>query len=189
MAHAAIPLAFRNVEPDLRHGYCRCGCGSLAPVPKHSDISKGWVGGVPLPYRNGHTQRKLKRYDIDPATGCWNWLVMLNPAGYASTRINGKTQRVHKLLYEIINGPVPKGLELDHTCRNRRCINPDHLEPVTHAVNMQRGKITKLTEDQVRRIRLLSANGYSQYKVAAMIGISRSAVAGILMGRRWRNVK
>ena len=50
------------------------------------------------------------------------------------------------------HGPVPEGLELDHLCRIRHCVNPDHVEPVTCAVNVRRGDLTKLTEEQVRSI-------------------------------------
>jgi len=75
--------------------------------------------------------------------GCWIWQSSLNDAGYAvmSVPVNGKCapRRVHKMLYEFINGPVEDGLCLDHLCRNRNCINPKHLEPVTWRENILRG--------------------------------------------------
>lgn len=49
-------------------------------------------------------------------------------------------RRAHRVVYESLVGPIPAGLELDHTCRVRRCVNPDHLEPVTHAENQRRSR-------------------------------------------------
>ena len=70
--------------------------------------------------------------------GCWLWNGSLS-GGYGNVGVGGKVLKLHVLSYENAYGPVPDGLELDHKCRNRRCWNPDHVEPVTHAVNMQRG--------------------------------------------------
>ena len=70
--------------------------------------------------------------------GCWLWTGSKS-AGYADVGIGMKVVKLHKLAWEWVNGPVPDGLELDHLCRNRACWNPDHVEPVTHKVNMERG--------------------------------------------------
>lgn len=69
--------------------------------------------------------------------GCWEWEGSRS-AGYGSVRWLGRCHRTHKLLWEALNGPVPAGLELDHLCRNRACLRPSHLEPVTHQENMRR---------------------------------------------------
>lgn len=61
-----------------------------------------------------------------------------NSNGYGVVGVDGRTVRAHRALYERWFGSIPSGLELDHLCRNRACINPAHLEPVTHAVNMER---------------------------------------------------
>jgi hypothetical protein len=73
---------------------------------------------------------------------CWIWQGRLNPDGYgqaAELRRRGLPGSAHAVAYVLLKGPVPKGLELDHLCRVRACINPDHLEPVTHHENMRRG--------------------------------------------------
>lgn len=70
---------------------------------------------------------------------CWLWTGVVGNSGYASTYSEGRRAGVHRLVYEVFWGPIPVGLELDHLCRNRRCYNPWHLEPVTHAENMRRG--------------------------------------------------
>jgi HNH endonuclease/NUMOD3 motif len=74
-----------------------------------------------------------------PFSGCWLWVRSLNTSGYAQTRIGKKHRVVHRVAYELKHGPVPDGLELDHLCRVRCCINPDHVEPVTRKVNALRG--------------------------------------------------
>lgn len=71
--------------------------------------------------------------------GCWLWQGALNSKGYGHSRLADKKGLVHRISYEFYVGPVPSGLELDHLCRVRSCINPNHLEPVTHAENMRRG--------------------------------------------------
>lgn len=60
--------------------------------------------------------------------------------GYGRLGIDGKLFQAHRVAYELANGPIPEGLELDHLCRNRACINPDHLEPVTGRENIMRGE-------------------------------------------------
>lgn len=66
------------------------------------------------------------------------WLGTLS-GGYGAIRVNGVMTLAHRFAYELIQ-PVPDGLELDHLCRNRRCVRPDHLEPVTHRENVLRGQ-------------------------------------------------
>jgi len=75
--------------------------------------------------------------------GCWAWMgaVRVTPYGAEYGRYNfaGKNRSAHKVAYEQLVGVVPDGLHLDHTCRVTCCVNPDHLEPVTNAENVQRG--------------------------------------------------
>jgi len=70
---------------------------------------------------------------------CWKWLGQINDGGYGIVYWHGKQVRAHRLSYEAHIGPIPHGLELDHLCRNRSCINPKHLEPVTRLENVRRG--------------------------------------------------
>lgn len=73
-------------------------------------------------------------------SGCWEWLASVNVRdGYGQYRIKGKTRRAHIVAYELVVGRVPLGLVLDHICRNRRCVNPAHLDPVTLGENTRRG--------------------------------------------------
>jgi len=70
--------------------------------------------------------------------GCWVWTGG-GARGYGQIRIDGRTQSVHRLSYELLKGPIPPGLHLDHKCRVRPCWNPEHLEPVTNKENILRG--------------------------------------------------
>jgi len=71
---------------------------------------------------------------------CWLWTGTIMPNGYGLCGWQYKRYLAHRLIYEHLIGAIPKGLEIDHLCRTRHCVNPAHLEPVTHAENMRRGK-------------------------------------------------
>src|SRR5512146_1380800 len=94
-------------------------------------------------------QRLWSRIDQDgpippdrPDLGsCWLWVGPLSIGGrYAAITVGAKSVPVHRLLYTWRIGPIPDGLELDHLCRNTRCVRPSHLEAVTHRENMRRGR-------------------------------------------------
>lgn len=98
-----------------------------------------------------YPKNRAKRYDdpvvaffakikLDPDTGCWLWTACKDYDGYAIMTVNRKARRAHRWGYELINGRVPDGLQLDHLCRNRGCVNPKHLEPVTNRENQIRGE-------------------------------------------------
>lgn len=75
------------------------------------------------------------------ASRCWVWTGGSFRDGYGQFHPYGWRRKVqaHRYAYELLVGPIPEGLTLDHLCRNRSCVNPHHLEPVTHRVNILRG--------------------------------------------------
>lgn len=76
---------------------------------------------------------------VEKTESCWNWTASLRK-GYGRFSIKGESVAAHRYSYELLVGKIPKGLHLDHLCRNRRCVNPAHLEPVTLQENLRRGE-------------------------------------------------
>ena len=86
--------------------------------------------------------RFWQKVDLDFDTGCWNWTAAKNSDGYGQFwPTNGKHRhsQAHRFSYETFIGKIPEGLTIDHICKNRGCVNPKHLEPVTIQVNVLRG--------------------------------------------------
>ena len=75
---------------------------------------------------------------VDAESGCWLWDGGVNTCGYASGGWEGRTRQMHRVLYLVLVGPIPAGLECDHLCRVRRCVNPAHIEIVTQRENFLR---------------------------------------------------
>lgn len=122
-------------------------------------------------------------------TACWIWTgAIASGTGYGQAHVGEIPRRkigAHRALYELHRGPIPAGLALDHLCRVRSCVNPDHLEPVTRAENDRRGAATKLTEDAVRAI--LTSND-SEKVLAARFGVSVPTIYNIRARRIWKDV-
>lgn len=79
---------------------------------------------------------------VEIGESCWLWTGPLNHDGYglALHPLLRKKRGAHRVVYELLRGSIPAGLEIDHLCRVRACVNPDHMEVVTHRENTLRGK-------------------------------------------------
>jgi hypothetical protein len=83
---------------------------------------------------------------VEPTLFCWTWHGAISEAGYGVVGLGRRGEGnglVHRVVYELLVGPIPPGMDLDHLCRNRWCCNPGHLEPVTRQVNVDRGAHAK----------------------------------------------
>lgn len=171
-----------NLQEETRFGYCQCGCRAKTNLALCTERRFGWVKGEPLRFIEGHGSRKRTKYDVHE-NGCWIWR-SVDSSGYATGSANGKrTTLIHRAMYEMLRGPIPSGLHLDHLCRNRACVNPGHLEPVTQAENNRRA--AKLTRDDAENIRALSANGITRREILSQYMIGKSQFHRIINGESW----
>jgi len=129
-------------------------------------------------------QKKKAKFE----TGCWIWPYGVKRDGYGSLQINNVSYETHKWMFEIIKGKVPKGLELDHLCRNRNCLNPEHLEMVSHAENCRRGANTKLNTEKVAEIRKQFGKK-TRKELAVEYGVSHTTIGKIHKGTTWNDAR
>lgn len=77
---------------------------------------------------------------LEKTNDCWLWRAAIDRYGYGKFNLNGKVIAAHRAAWELLRGPIPEGMEIDHLCRVRNCVRPDHLEPVSKTVNCYRGE-------------------------------------------------
>jgi hypothetical protein len=97
---------------------------------------KDEVAGLKLRFREKCAVQEVLHEKL--GTPCWLWTGAKFPSGYGAFWLEGKTERAHVASWKILKGPVPEGMEIDHKCRRVDCVNPEHLEPVTHQENIDR---------------------------------------------------
>ena len=131
---------------------------------------------------------------------CWLWRGRRNGRGYGNISIKGRTTNAHRAAYMLFVGPVPKGMNVCHTCDNRICVNPNHLFIGTQHDNMQdakrKGRTTlgekngraKLTDSDVRVIVRRIDIGHSQCAIAQDFGVTYQTIGNIQRGVRWSHV-
>lgn len=128
---------------------CECGCGEPAPAAAFSHRARGLVKGQPRRFIHGHRAKKPD-YKIDPETDCWVWAKSLLTGGYGQIQRGGTRLRAHRVYYEKHVGPIPEGNDLHHLCGNRKCVNPDHLEPLSRTEHIREHQACDEREQSVR---------------------------------------
>ena len=136
---------------------------------------------------------------------CWEWTGTRNGVGYGRLGIGSRTDSsarmvyAHRFAYEHLVGPIPSELESDHLCRNRACVNPLHIEPVTRSVNFLRSPLrqrnrgeangkAKITAADVLVIRALRGK-LRPSEVARWYGMTKQAIGRIQLRKRWAHIK
>lgn len=144
--------------------------------------------------RTGRLKADLFWSHVRKTRGCWWWTASLQNRGYGQVRSGPRTLLAHRVSYELVVGPIPKGKELDHLCRNRSCVNPKHLEPVTSRTNTHRGLLVALKRTCAQGHPWTRANiaivGKHRRRRCLICERARTAAAGrrrraIVAGRQW----
>jgi hypothetical protein len=135
---------------------------------------------------------------------CWYWTGLLSPTGYGRVQMHGHASRqAHRVAWELVNGPIPDGLHVCHTCDTPACVNPAHLFLGAHADNMhdmrdkgrRKGKHrgsaharTHLTERDIQIIRVLAGIGCTHKEIAERYAVKEPAVWKIVHRKAWQHV-
>jgi len=147
-------------------------------------------------------QRFWSKVDkIRTSKGCLEWKTRCNNGNYGQLRVNNKTILAHRLIYQLAFGEIPDGLDVCHTCDNRKCVEITHLYLDTHKGNMQdcvnknrqakgeQAGNSKLTNEKVLKIRELYLTGnYSQRQLAKIFSVCQSSIGTIVRGDIWKHI-
>jgi hypothetical protein len=161
---------------------CECGCGQTTGIATRNNVAKGHVKGEPLRFLPQHHRRKSAVEYVEQPNGCWLWQRSLDSSGYGKRRHAGHLIGAHVYYFEQAHGAVPKGLVLDHLCRNRACVNPAHLEPVTHAENCRRGAKAKLSPGHATFIK---RSPEEHRTLAERFGVDEKTIRDVRSARCW----
>lgn len=128
----------RYIRTNGRDGGCKiCAKASAKEwAHQHPHARNKWPAGT---WRGKTVYDRFWENVLFGPEGCWIWGGYRNDVGYGQLRHCGRTYYAHRFSYELHKGEIPNGLDLDHLCRVRCCVNPDHLEAVTRKENLRRG--------------------------------------------------
>ncbi len=155
-------------------------------------------------------KRFWDKVDVKGPDDCWLWTAGMFSSGYGQIRVGGKSRLAHRVSYEIHSGPIPDGMQVNHTCsgrypkgsgENRRCVNPSHLKLGTAKSNSKDrrddGKTStgeshgraRLTEEQVLEIRAMHDSGeVTNQEIADAYGVEKSRISKIALRKSWGHV-
>jgi hypothetical protein len=189
-------LSNHDSSSSIPFGYCQCGCGEKTNLAPRTYTCYGVFKGQPLRYIRGHQRRSnpANHYKVEQRgyeTPCWMWQLGKNKAGYGSIRRGGSNSTpAHRWYYEQLFGPIPAGLELHHRCENKTCVNPQHLQILTHEEHSSlhgRRDRGKLNIKKAKAIRTLYTTTQTSHKaLAKQFGVSKRAVTLVLNYKTWK---
>ena len=189
--HQRKHIARLRYDQKIGKGFCHCGCGLKTKIATRNSMPLGMIKGQPALYLSGHVKNcgHKPRYIIDKKTGCWVWQWHLSHNDYAPRiNVNGRCVSAYRYYYEQKYGKVQDGLQIDHKCRNPSCVNPDHMEPVTPAENVRRGKNAKINVGIAGEVKKLLKT-MSRMEVSRKTGVPYGIVYHISRGVSWKDVE
>ena len=137
------------------------------------------LGSTDAPRKLTYEERFEQKFKVDE-NGCWIWTAHINACGYGLFRYEGAMQLAHRVSYMLNVGAIPDGKEIDHRCRVRECVNPEHLEPVDHIINVQRARTPTNRSTGVLGVNKRGPNSYRAV-------LSRDGV--ILLRKNYRTIE
>jgi hypothetical protein len=173
-----------TVSPMAATGLCECGCGQSTKPAITNLKDRGLSKGQPQRFIAGHYRKTaIREEDRGYRTPCHIGPWKPESNGYCRVAINKQRIGAHRYYYEQAKGPIPAGFHVDHLCRQRACVNPDHLEAVPPVENRRRQPNIKLSVADVEAIRTASTPNAA---LALAYGVDPSYVSQIRSGVRRR---
>jgi len=130
-----------------------------------------------------HIQSKIMP---EPTSGCWLWAGATAGKNYGQITHDGKRQYAHRVVYELVVRSIPEGLEIDHLCKVTCCVNPNHLEPVTHKENLRRSDAVLKTKLWAASITVCpSGHEYTKENTAIYNGKRHCRLCAAIAGRKY----
>lgn len=169
----------------------------LATGASVKEIALKFNVSIPIVYKyrtgavgKGKDYKKiLEERSIKTPDGCWVY-ASLTSDGRGSISFKGMTHTAPRAAYEVFKGPVPEGMFIVQTCKNKLCVNPEHLKLGTRSENRLISNVSrKLSEEVVRSIREKSAKGASLGMLADEFGLNASTVSRIVNRKIWSHVE